>query len=108
MLMHFSGLWGHEYPQDPIFDRSRTGFVVNFTNFPLFLVSRLQIEIAISTIHSEYVTLSHSVRELLPLKIIIKEVIDNLGIDSENMKFVSFPLSMRKIMDPWFWQQFQG
>ena len=34
-------------------------------------------------------TLSHSVRSVLPLKSLIKEVIDNLGIDSENLKFVS-------------------
>ena len=33
--------------------------------------------------------LSHSIRALLPLKRLIKEVIDNLGIDSENLKFVS-------------------
>ena len=33
--------------------------------------------------------LSHSVRALLPLKSLIKEVIDNLGIDSDNLKFVS-------------------
>ena len=33
--------------------------------------------------------LSHSVRALLPLKIPIKEVIDNLGIDSEKLNFVS-------------------
>ena len=33
--------------------------------------------------------LSHSVRVLLPLKSIIKELIDNLGIDSEKLKFVS-------------------
>ena len=32
---------------------------------------------------------SHSVRELLPLKSFIKEVIDNLGIDSKKLKFVS-------------------
>ena len=31
----FAVLWGHEYPQDPIFARSRTGFVVNFANCPL-------------------------------------------------------------------------
>ena len=42
-----------------------------------------------STLHSEYVALSHSVRALLTLKSLIKEVIDNLGIDSENLKFVS-------------------
>ena len=33
--------------------------------------------------------LSHSVRSLLPLKSLIKEVIENLGIDSEELKFVS-------------------
>ena len=44
---------------------------------------------ALSTLHSEYVALSHSVRALLTLKSIIKKVIDNLGIDSENLKFVS-------------------
>ena len=27
---YFAGLWGHEKPEDPIFTRSRTGFVVNF------------------------------------------------------------------------------
>ena len=33
--------------------------------------------------------LSNSVRALLTLKIIIKEVIENLGIDSDKLKFVS-------------------
>ena len=52
-------------------------------------MSKLQTEIALSTLHSEYVALSHSVRALLPLQILIKEVIDNLGIDCENLNFVS-------------------
>ena len=34
----FSILWGHENPQDPIFDRSRTVFVVTFSNCPLLWV----------------------------------------------------------------------
>ena len=80
---------GHEDPQDPICARSRTGFVVTFSNCPLLWVSKLQTKIAFSNIHSEYVSLSHYVRALLPLKSLIKEVIDNLGIDSENLKFVS-------------------
>ena len=33
--------------------------------------------------------LSHSVRALLPLKSLIKKVIENLGIDSKKLKFVS-------------------
>ena len=52
-------------------------------------MSKLQTELALSTLHSEYVALSHSVRALLPLKSLIKEVIDNLGIYSDNLKFVS-------------------
>ena len=52
-------------------------------------MSKLKTEIALSTLHSEYVALYNSVRALLPLKNLIKEVIDNLGIDSDNLKFVS-------------------
>ena len=37
----FAGLWGHEDPQDPIFARSRTGFLVTFAKFPLLWVSKL-------------------------------------------------------------------
>ena len=52
-------------------------------------MSKLQTEIALSTLHFEYVALSHSVRALLHLKRLIKEVIDNLEIDCENLNFVS-------------------
>ena len=67
----FAGLWRHEDLQDPIFARSRTGFVVTFYNCPLLWASKLQTEIALSTLHYEYVALSHSVRALLPSKSII-------------------------------------
>ena len=83
------GLWGHENPQYPIFARSRTGFVVTFANCPLLWVSKLQIDIDLSPLHYEYVALSHSGRALLPLKSISKEVIDNLGVYGEKLKFVS-------------------
>ena len=84
----FAGLWGHGDPQDPICARSRTVFVVTFANCPLLWVSKLQTEIALSTLHSEYVTFSHSVIAVLTLKRLIKEVIDNLGIDGDNLNFV--------------------
>ena len=86
---YFAGLWGHENLQDPIFARSRIGFVVTFANCPLLWVSKLQTEISLPTLHSEYVALSHSVKALRPLNSLIKEVIDNLGIDIEKLKFVS-------------------
>ena len=84
----FAGLWGHEKLQDPICARSRTRFVVTFSGCPIFWMSELQTEIDISTLHYEYVPLYQYVRALLPLKNRIKEVIDNLGIDSEKLKFV--------------------
>ena len=82
-------LWGHENPQDPIFARSRTGFVLTFVNFPLLWLSKLHTEIYLSTLHSEYVALYHSVRALLPLKSFIKKVMENLGIDSKKVNYVS-------------------
>ena len=63
--------------------------MVTFANCPLLWVSKLQTEIALSTLHYENVALSHSVRALLPLKSLIKEVIENMGIDSDSLKFVS-------------------
>ena len=85
----FSGMWGYEDPQNPICARSRTGFVVIFANCPLLCMSKIQADIVLYTLHSKYVSLSQSARELLPLKSLIKELIDNLGIDSEKMKCVS-------------------
>ena len=96
----FAGLWGHEDPQDPICARSITGFVVTFSHCPLLWVSKLQTEIALSTLHSDYVALSNSVRALLPLKSLIKEVNENLVIDCENRSLCQAPLSMRTITDP--------
>ena len=96
----FAGLWGHENLQDPFGYRSGNWFVVTFTNFPLLWVSKLQTEIALSILHSQYVALTHYVRELLPLKPLIKEVIDNLGTDSEKLKFVSISTFMRTVMEP--------
>ena len=85
----YGGLWGHENPQDPIFARSRTGFVVTFANFPLLWVSKILTEIDLYTLHSKYVILSHSVRALITLKSLIKEVIENLGIYINKLKLLS-------------------
>ena len=49
----FAGLWGYVDPQDPICARSRTGLVVTFSNCYLLWISKLQTEIALSTLHSE-------------------------------------------------------
>ena len=48
----FAGTWGHENPRDPICDRSRTEFLVTFYNCTLLCVSKLQKDIALSTLQS--------------------------------------------------------
>ena len=89
MLIHILRWgWGHDNPQDPILYKNGTGFVVTFSNFPLLWVSTLLTDISLYTLHSEYVEFSRYVRNLFPLKSLIKVVIDNLGMDIENLNFI--------------------
>ena len=59
--------------------------MVTFANFPILWVSKIKTDISLYTIHSKCVALSHSIRLILPLKSLIKEVIDNLGIDIDKL-----------------------
>eukprot|EP00956_Cyclotella_meneghiniana_P000227 scaffold288_cov44-Cyclotella_meneghiniana.AAC.7 len=54
----FAGLYGHEDKQDPHCVRSRTGYVILLANCPILWKSKLQTEIALSTMEAEYVALS--------------------------------------------------
>ena len=63
--------------------------MVTFDKFHPLWVSKLQTDIYLYTLHSKYVALSSYVRALLPLKSHIKEVIENLVIDSEKLNFLS-------------------
>ena len=52
-------------------------------------MSKILTGVYFFTPHSKYVALSHYVRNLFSLMSIIKEVIEKLGIDHENLRFVS-------------------
>ena len=83
----FAGLCGAENPEDPISVKPRTGFLIKFSRCFLLWVSKLQIEVALSTLHSEYVALSQSLRDLLPTKELLKDTISNVGIPEDCLKF---------------------
>ena len=85
----FAGLWGHENSQDPICVKSRTGYVITLANCPIHWVSKLQTEVALSTLHSEYVALSQSTRDLLPMRQLLQEVTKALGMNPDNLTFTS-------------------
>jgi Reverse transcriptase (RNA-dependent DNA polymerase) len=59
----FAGLWNYEDDQDPVCVKSRTGYVLTLAGCPLTWVSKLQTEIALSTLESEYIALSTAIRE---------------------------------------------
>ncbi len=77
----FAGLWGREHNQDPHCARSRTGFFICFADCPVLWKSKLQTEIALSTMEAEYVALSTSCRDLFPLIDITNEICEHFDMD---------------------------
>ena len=69
-----------ESPNDPISVESRTGYVVMIANCPVVWASKLQSLIALSTLKSEHIALSTSLRELIPLKSLVETLCDKFGL----------------------------
>ena len=70
----FAGQWNAEDPQDPLCVKSRTGYVLMVAGCPVHWVSKLQSEIAVSTMEAEYIALSLAMRDLLPLRGLVAEI----------------------------------
>jgi hypothetical protein len=74
----FAGNW---HPQTASEDsntaRSRSGSLVKYANCPLMWGSRMQTEIALSSTESDYISLSQSLRDVLPLIRLINELHKN-------------------------------
>ena len=84
----FCGLWGSEDPDDPIVSKSRTGYVITLAGCPLTWRSTLQQETSLSTMMAEYVALSTAMREMLPLKRLVK-LIAKVVTGDENVKMTT-------------------
>jgi hypothetical protein len=80
----FAGTWGFEHAQDPSCVKSRTGFVIFIMGTPVVWTSRLQTDIATSTMESEYNAMSTAMRDVIPLKRLAKNIIQGLGGDDVN------------------------
>jgi hypothetical protein len=63
----FASLNKAEHDQDPVSAKSRTGYVITFCNVPILWVSKMQTQIALSTMEAEYIALSQSMRDLFPI-----------------------------------------
>ena len=84
----FAGLYNVEHQNDPVCVKSRTGFVLTLGGCPLLWSSKLQTEIALSTTEAEYIALSQSMRALLPMRSLLKEVGANLQLSYSNESVV--------------------
>ena len=80
----WAGLWNAELPDDPTCVKSRTGYLITLCGVPVTWSSKLQTEIATSTMHSEYIALSTGMRELLPVTDNFHEICDALKIQRSN------------------------
>jgi hypothetical protein len=74
----FAGLFGTEDSQDPISAKSRTGYILTLADCPLLWVSKMQTEIAVATMEAEYVALSQSMRDVIPMRRLVTTVCDVL------------------------------
>ena len=85
---NFAGLWNRDEKQDPHCVRSRTGYVICLSDCPVLWISKLQTEIALSTMEAEYVALSASCHDLFPLIDVTKEICSAFSLilpDETNM-----------------------
>jgi histone deacetylase 1/2 len=85
----FAGLWGFEDGKDPSSARSRTGFVITMGSSPVMWASKMQTEIALSTMESEYIALSTAMRSLIPLRILHKQITEAMQLPMELTSTIS-------------------
>jgi hypothetical protein len=89
----FAGLWNYESDQDPVCVKSRTGYVMTLGGCPIQWNSKLQTEIALSTTEAEYISLSQAMRELIPLRRLLLEIVVAMklpGITNSTIKSTVF------------------
>lgn len=65
---------------DPVSVKSRTGFLLTLFGCPIIWSSKLQQEITLSSTAAEYVAFSMAMRELLPMRALLKELCSALQL----------------------------
>jgi hypothetical protein len=70
----FAGTWDINTLADPASVKSRTGYIITYSGCPILWSSKLQSEIALSTTEAEYISLSTSLRDLILMRAILKEL----------------------------------
>jgi len=70
--------WNNKTASDnPNSARSRMGYIITYSGCPMHWTSKMQTEIALSTTEAEYIALSQSMREVLPIMWLLEEAKDH-------------------------------
>jgi hypothetical protein len=86
----FAGLFNVEDGQHPIAAKSRTGYVIMYSGVPVPWVSKMQTQIALSTMEAEYIVIWQSMRDLIPISEILKDIKKHMFLDENyTPKFAS-------------------
>ena len=70
----FAGIFKVDHKEDPHCVKSRTGYIITLNNCSVSWGSKLQTATALSTMEAEYIALSISCREQLPLQHLLNEI----------------------------------
>jgi hypothetical protein len=71
----FSGDWNkHLAPFDPSTAISQSGWIVFYAGCLIIWVSKLQTQVALSTTEAEYIAMSQSLRDVLPVMFLVQEI----------------------------------
>ena len=76
----FAGAWWKEDEDQVGSVLSWTGYMIKFSNFPIVWVSKSETEIALLITESEYISLSQRMRDLIPLRHIMLDVLSVFGM----------------------------
>ena len=82
----FAGDWNKSWIEDPLSVFSCTGYIIKYANCPIIWLSKLQSEITLFTTEAKYVGLSQSLRDAIPLMLLLGELKEILPITVENPK----------------------
>ena len=73
----FAGDFCRDNPEvetNPETVRSRSGHVLCYADVPLLWISKLQSEVALSTTEAEFIALSNSLRDIIPISTLLNEI----------------------------------
>ena len=83
----FAGGWVGGDHSDPEQVLSRAGYVISYAGCPIYWVSKMESEIALSTTEAEYIALSMAMRDVLPFLNLMAEIQEFLPVSELQPQF---------------------